>query len=243
MSDYKTEHCLIFLSDADFNVLTENPISNDLKVELLKYSLPQGSRWRKYSGSRSISFFPLRTYTGMYALSYAVVTDSIETPTLSFIIMLNRQQSEVILKQRMQGIENAFIRRNEIFASLDEKNAKLLRDNVVFYKALKEPSGISQPLKKTDQNQTIFTATFSSQHQWQIVEEKVVEKSANSLSSFRTLALQKETGFQVLGIVTSTDDKKKQSNSTPATVFTFGLLFFVFLILIVIVLVFLFSKG
>jgi hypothetical protein len=235
MTDFQTEHCLIFLSDADFNVLTEKPINGNLKVELLKMALPQGSKWKAFAGARSISFFPLKALPQMFALSYSVATQSIETPILSFIIILNRQQSEQIIKHRLQGIENAFIRRFDIFASLDKHYAEFLKSNIVSFKA-SEPVNASNSKGKTENNQVLFFAPYYNQRQWQTVESSVLEKSASSLLSFRTLALQKEISFQVVGLVVPKDSNKSQKKKDNNAVIIIAILFVLLIVAVIIVL-------
>jgi hypothetical protein len=216
MNDKNVEYCLVFLSDPAFSVFTQKPISNDLKAELLKNALPQGSRWKYYAGMRSISFFPLKALSSLYALSYSVITSNIATPIVSFIIILNREVAEKIIANQISGIENAFYNGIEVFASLDNTNTKLLKDSLANYKSLKQPTDSGNLKRFTAGGQMIFASKYNNHLQWKIVESMVLEKSAKSLFSFRTFALQREQGFQVIGIVAS-DDNADNSNTTRSS--------------------------
>lgn len=216
MNDTNVEYCLVFLSDPAFSIFTQKPISNDLKAELLKNALPQGSRWKYYAGMRSISFFPLKALSSLYALSYSVITSNIVTPIVSFIIILNREVAEKIIANQILGIENAFYNGIDVFASLDNINTELLKDSLANFKSLKQPTYSGNPKRFTAGRQMIFASKYNNHLQWKIVESMVLEKSAKSLSSFRTFALQKEHGFQVIGLVTTDDNSNATRSSSQS---------------------------
>lgn len=238
MNEMKADYCLVFLSDVAFSVLAEISINNELKSELLKRALPQGSKWKMYAGMRSISFFPLESLPELQALSYSIATDSIVTPIVSFIIILNRYESEKIISRQMSGIENAFLRRIDTFASLDSKNTELLRTSLIYYKTLEQSVSAKEPRKTNESRQTIFSAIYNNQQQWKVVESRVLEKSAKSLLTFRTFALQKEAGFQVLGLVSSVDSNKrtKEQGNPASTIVVLLLLLLLLLVLAAIIL-------
>lgn len=235
----KADYCLVFLSDVAFSVLAEISINNELKSELLKRALPQGSKWKLYAGMRSISFFPLKSLPELHALSYSIATDSIVTPIVSFIIILNRYESEKILSRQMSGIENAFLRRIDTFASLDSKNTELLRTSLVYYKTLEQPISINEPKKTNENRQIVFSAIYDNQQQWRVVEAKVLEKSSKSLLPFRTFALQKEAGFQVLGLVSLIDNNKQLKKQGYITVIAFVFLCLILILAAFVILLFL----
>lgn len=215
MNEMKADYCLIFLSDVAFSVLAEISISIELKSELLKRALPQGSKWKLYAGMRSISFFPLKSLPELYALSYSIATDSIVTPIVSFIIILNKHEAEKIISRQMLGIENAFLRRVDTFSSLDNKNTELLRTNLIYYKTLERPVSIKEPKKTNENRQTVFSAIYNNQQQWTVVETRVLEKSTKLLLPFRTFALQREQNFQVIGVVLSVENKNISKSVKP----------------------------
>ncbi len=231
----KAEYCLVFLSDVAFNVFAETPISSDLKAELLKSALPQGSKWKRYAGVRSLAFTALKSLPQMYALSYSVATNSIVTPVVSFIIILDRYEAEKIISHQISGIENAFIRRMDIFTSLDVNNVDFLRESLIHNKGIEKPVVNSKPKKIYDGKQTVFASIYNSQNQWNIVETRVLEDSVKYLSSFRTFALQKEQNFQVLGLVIDSEHLQKEqlSNSKFKVVIVIATLIIVLIIAVV----------
>ena len=217
MSEYRTDNCLILLADSDFSVLAGKAINNQLKNELLVNAFPKGSSWKTYSGARSISFFRCKTHPDTYALTYSVITSSITTPVISFVILVDSEKAEIVISHHVKGIESIFIQKIESFFSIDNRTANILKENLLFYKALPNQEKLPSLYRKFEQQQTLFSMLYNNARQWTAVEIAILkfvnEKSSNNYLSFRTLALQKEPAFKVLGLV---QKSKAQSQNTFA---------------------------
>lgn len=196
---------LIILGNAKYTILATATVENELKTEITSKAFPSGSRWRLYTGVRSIAFFPLQTIRDKFALIYSVVIKTVDMPVLSFVAILDEYRSRIILSHGLRGIENSFLRKLGTFVEFDEYLASVLKENIVSYKSFIKYDGNNKSFRQTKRNQTIFISSYSSPFQWLEVETSIMKNVFSSnktkLSSFRSFTLNQEADFEFLGLV------------------------------------------
>ena len=221
------EYCLILLADTSFGVIAEDQINNELKTVLVTKSLPKGSNWKLYAGARSIALFPLETLPNIFALSYSVITDDIDVPIVSFVLVLDHQSMARILHYQLDGILSAYLRRINKFMALDEQQTDLLQRSIVSLRKPGQTSCIS-PSKHIQRGQILVACSYQSPSQWLGVEALVVQTAtaiSRGTNTFRTFSLQLEKDFRVLGIVRDVSDTSQfNRRRLDMAVFVFVLL-------------------
>lgn len=191
-------NCLILFADSDFKLESESIVGDNIANILMMKALPNGSHWRQLAGGRSIAFFSL--IDAQYALSYSLITENIDIPIISFIILGNYIEMARILQRQLIGIQSAYFRRCSRFSKLDKIQTSLLVQNILSLRISSLP--FENDLKKKKKIMT----NYRSANEWIDVEQSLLAlASANmrALANFRTLTLQIEEEFDLLGVVQS----------------------------------------
>ena len=239
MSNMSTENCLILLADSNFNVFSEGNVTTPLKNELVNKALPKGSKWKWFAGSRSIALFPVESLPGFYGLSYSVVLENVDRPLVSFILVVKKEEMIQIAKRKLSGVQSIFLRHLNRFSSLDANYSKILQENLVFYLDIEEENLKSiKPIRNN--NKVLFLSQYKSPSQWMIVEKSVVEGAVRNreIKSFRTLALQIEPSYSILGFVEEKNEKISGKNKAFALA-----IFFLFVLVIILAILILINNN
>ncbi len=205
MNFHDTGIDLIILGNARYTTLSTVSIENQLKTEIISKAFPSGSRWRLYTGVRSIAFFPLQTIKDKFAIIYSIVIKTVDMPIISFATIIDEYRSKLILSHGLRGIENSFLRKLGIFVEVNIQSANVLKENIISYKLSTDHKVSKNIVRQSKRNQTIFTSSYTSPSQWLEIEALIVNNSFSSkhtkLSSFRSFTLNQENDFEFLGLV------------------------------------------
>jgi len=200
-----TEITLICLGNAEFTVLSTNSVNDELKNEILNKAFPSGSRWKLYTGVRSIAFFPLQTIKDKFALVYSVVIRTIDMPIVSFVEVTDVYHSKVLLSHGLRGIENSFLRKLGSFLEINERLGCDLKENIVSYKSYSECKSNKTIFKQLKLSQTLIISPYENPCQWIEVEAMIIKNAIScnktKISSFRSFNLFPETEFKFQGLV------------------------------------------
>jgi hypothetical protein len=192
------ECCVVLFANADFAHISNCSINTSIKSELISKAFPKGSNWRLFAGARSLAIFPFDNSTNIFSLCYSVITDSIDVPVISFVIISTEYGIQRILNRQETGIQSAYFRRMGIFENLDKRAANLLAGNLISLRISENRPYVSgKPLK--------ITESFQNSSQWRDnVEKPIIQVASKNLTqplTFRTLSLKPDNTFQAIGII------------------------------------------
>lgn len=195
------EYCAIILADANFTLMSNVPIDRETKDELIAKSFPKGSNWRPYAGARSLSFFPVGRPPHDFALCYSIITENSDIPVISFIILSNCYCTMAsILRRRLVGIQSAYFRRMGRFQDLNSMQARVLVANLLSLRTSTNRMTTFRLIRKKR-----YYRVYKSPLQWRDeVENEIVDFASENLQripAFKTLSLQVEDCFSIIGVV------------------------------------------
>jgi len=202
--NFQDELDFLFLGNAEFTAFATDSVDSELKKEIISKAFPTGSRWKLYTGIRSIAFFPLQSIKERYVIIYSIIIENINMPILSFGMIVGEYRSRLILSHRQRGIENSFLRKLGIFVNFNEQLADVLKENIVSYKSSATVKGDINVVRQTKGNQTLFVSSYTDPFQWTEIETLVIKSAFPNgkakLSSFRSFTLGQEIDFDFLGL-------------------------------------------